>query len=109
MSIESFNNKVFDLYRETESNSALGDVEWEKLGEIEGFFQQASGKETFLKQQQFENTALIGFLDIETDINVGDRLQDDKNCYRVTNVNNAGGVGHHLEVYLELSTEFIEG
>lgn len=108
MSIGNFNNKTFNLLRENSTPSPLGDVLWYKVSEIEGFFQQTSGKETFLKQQQFENTALIGFLDIDTDIAVGDRLQDDKNCYRVTNVMDAGGIGHHIEVYLELSTEYIQ-
>lgn len=107
MSIENFNNKIFSVIRIDDSDD-FKEV-WRKIGEIEGFFQQTTGKEAFFKQQQFENTALIGFLDINTDIKVGDRLQDYDNCYRVTSVVDSGGVGHHLEVYLELSTEYIEG
>lgn len=109
MSIDQFYNKTYDIIRSSEV-SELGDEIYRKVGTLKGFFQQTTGGETFLRQQQFNNVTMTGFISIYANVEVGDRLQDPqtKKGYRVINVIDAAGRGHHKEIYVEVATNFID-
>ena len=109
MSIDQFYNKTYDIIRSSEV-SELGDEIYRKVGTLKGFFQQTTGGETFLRQQQFNNVTMTGFVSIYANVEVGDRLQNasTKETYRVLNVIDAAGRGHHKEIYVEVATNYID-
>lgn len=109
MSIDQFYNKTYDIIRSSEV-SELGDEIYRKVGTLKGFFQQTTGGETFLRQQQFNNVTMTGFVSIYANVEVGDRLQnaDTKEAYRVLNVIDAAGRKHHKEIYVEVATNYID-
>lgn len=109
MSIEQFYNKSYDIIRSSKV-SELGDEIYTKVGKLKGFFQQTTGGEVFLRQQQFNNVVMTGFVSFYANVEVGDRLQNanTKEAYRVVNVIDAAGRKHHKEIYIEIATNYID-